>query len=367
MGALLTSEYNHKQFEEGFGKKVFDDTLSQLPSLAGKCIAITGCTTGFGFHLAEAAVKKGAAHVLLLNRKSERATEAEKKVKEFVAEAKTATKVETVECDLQSFSSTKACAEKVQAVAKTYGGLDVLANNAGVMALRDVRTDDGFEVQMQTNQLSHVLLLHGLLPSLDAASKKRGESRVVFHSSSARDQPAGDLHPEFFQKCGENTLGGDDTGMMSEMLFGSRGPWQRYHQTKLANAAFAMSLHDRLKDSPYKAVKVLAVDPGVASTNLQQTSVDSGLMGPKIANMLMGMGQSAEDGCAPLMMACFSSDAKSGDFYAPDAGMKGVPIKTISEGVPVKSGSEKLTTSQANKDTAWNSTLAACNLTSLWS
>merc|ERR1712007_219733 len=268
--------------------------------------------------------------------------------------------------DLQSFASVTAAASKVRAVADDYGGLDVLANNAGVMALRDVRTSDGFDVQMQTNQLSHVLLLHGLLPSLDAASKMRGEARVVFHSSSARDVPRGDLKPEFFQKCAESTLGGDNTGMLGEMVMGSGGPWQRYHQTKLANAAFAMELHEKIKGSAYKAVKALAVDPGVASTNLQQTSVDKGLMGVGMANMIVSMGQGAKDGTAPLMMACFAPDAKSGDFYAPAQGTKGVPQKTISEGVPVKSGSEKLTTSQANKDTAWINSLEACGLAFLF-
>jgi len=82
--------------------------------------------------------------------------------------------------------------------------------------------------------------------------------------------------------------------------------------------------------------------------------------------MLMSLGQSAKDGTVPLMMACFASDAQSGDFYAPAQGRKGVPVKTISEGVPVKSGSEKLTTRQANKDTAWNSSLEACGLASLF-
>lgn len=309
-------------------------------------------------------MQKGAAHVLMLNRKSDRATEAENKIKQLASG--TQSKVQTVDCDLQSFVSVTAAAAKVKAVADGYGGLDVLANNAGVMALRDFRTKDGFEVQMQTNQLSHVLLLHGLLPSLTTASARRGEARVVFHSSSARDGPPGDLKPEFFQSCAENTLGGDDASMFGEMMLGTVGPWQRYHQTKLANAAFAMALHDKIEGSSCKGVRVLAVDPGLASTNLQQTSVDKGLMGPKMANILMPNGHSAKDGTAPLMMACFASDAKSGDFYAPDQGLKGVPVKTISEGVPVKTGGEKLTTSQANKDTAWNSSLAACGLVSLF-
>merc|ERR1712136_297759 len=70
-------------------------------------------------------------------------------------------------------------AAEVGRIAASYGGLDVIACNAGVMAVPDTRTGDGFETQMQTNHLSHFLLVDLLLPSLEAAATSRGESRVV--------------------------------------------------------------------------------------------------------------------------------------------------------------------------------------------
>ena len=64
--------------------------------------------------------------------------------------------------------------------------LDVLANNAGVMALQDKATTDGFDLQMQTNHLSHFLLAKELYPAVKAAAAARGEARIVHHSSISR-------------------------------------------------------------------------------------------------------------------------------------------------------------------------------------
>jgi len=347
--------------------KVFDDCVNGLPSLDGKVVAITGCTTGMGFHLAEAAVKKGASTVLMLNRPSERATSAEKKIQDIVASTGNKVEVQSVDCDLQSLASVKECAQKVSAIAAERGGLDVLANNAGIMAMPDKRTADGFEVQMQTNQISHVLLLKGVMPQLEKAAAGRGEARVVFHSSSARDLPAKDLKEEHFTKCQPGCLGGDDTGAFAEMSgWGTGGPWNRYHQTKLANSAFAMAMHAELQERK-SAIKAMAVDPGLAASELQVHSTQSGLMPHWMAKMIMGSAQSAQDGTAPLAMACFSPEADSGDFYAPAGGMTGAAIKTISKGVPVKAGKEKLSTSEANKSVAWKKSLEAAGIASLFS
>ena len=82
----------------------------------------------------------------MLNRKSDRATAAEVKL----TVESTATKVITVECDLQSFASVRAAAVQVATIAAEFGGLDTLVNNAGIMGFPDNRTGDGFDVQMQT-------------------------------------------------------------------------------------------------------------------------------------------------------------------------------------------------------------------------
>ena len=94
----------------------------------------SGCTTGTGFHAAHAAVVRGAACVLLLNRMSARAEAAEAKLKTTAAAG---TRVTTIEVDLQSFASVRAAAAQMNAVTAEYGGLDVLVNNAGIMGVPD--------------------------------------------------------------------------------------------------------------------------------------------------------------------------------------------------------------------------------------
>lgn len=241
--------------------------MSQLPSLSGQVVAITGCTTGTGFHLAATAARKGAKKILMLNRKSDRATTAEEQIRAISAEAGQATEVETVECDLQSLESAKACVEKVKTMTTS---IHVLALNAGVNAIKDSRTVDGLELKMQTNHIAHVQLLAGLFACLEEASTN-GEARVVFHSSAAREMTPGDLRQEFFQTSAENSLGGENGASLLANLMGSEGPHQRYHQSKLANAAFAMALHDRLRAAgKAEVLKALCADPGSASTAMTQ-------------------------------------------------------------------------------------------------
>ena len=149
-------------------------------------VAITGCTTGTGYFAALTFAKRGA-RVIMLNRKSERAETALSKIKEAVPDAK----VEHVDCDLTDFASVKKAAAELQSLCSS--GLDVLCNNAGVMALADQATADGFDVQMQTNHLSHFLLTREVFPLLEKAAEKSGEvccsgcwahaSRYRYHSA----------------------------------------------------------------------------------------------------------------------------------------------------------------------------------------
>lgn len=159
----------------------FPAFVESLPSLAGKTIAITGTTSGTGYHTALTCAKKGAA-VLLLNRPSERAAAAQAKLQELAGPDASFT---AVDCDLQSFDSVRAAAAQLNATFAS-SGLDVLCNNAGVMALADVATDDGYDVQMQTNHLSHFLLVKEVFPLLEKAASERGEARIVHHTSLAR-------------------------------------------------------------------------------------------------------------------------------------------------------------------------------------
>ena len=223
-----------------------------------------------------------------------------------------------VDCDLTDFGAVRKAAGIVAAATKD-SGLDCLCNNAGVMALKDVATGDGYDIQMQTNHLSHFLLTKELYPVLVKAVELRGEARVVNHSSFARNGPPGtklttENTYEYLGKNGGN-LGGDSASMICG---GAR--WVRYAYTKLANVAFTLALHDKLSDS---GVKALCAAPGLAATRLQATTDADGGMGS--GTWFMRWSQSPEDGAVPLLHCCLSPDVASGELYEPK-GMTGPPV-----------------------------------------
>ena len=347
-------------------RAMFDEYVTsddKFADLTGKVVAITGTSAGsLGFHLAEIAIRKNARVLLLLNRDSSSSKKGQEGLNSIAAKLKSSIQIQTIHCDMQDFATVKSAAKQVDALAQSNGGLDVLINNAGIMATRDTRTKDGFEMQMQTNQLSHFLLTSILYPSMELAATNRGEARLVTHSSSARQMTGKDLEEKYFCKCTPETLGGDDTWMISEALLGREGPWTRYHMTKLSNSVFAMAMHEKLKLKGSK-VKALSADPGLASSNLQVSSTNGdGLMSAWIAKLMMPVGQSAANGCLDAAMAAFGKEATSGDFYAPKSGMKGPPVRTIIGGAEVKKGSETLTCSRVNQENVWKWCEAALDI-----
>jgi NAD(P)-dependent dehydrogenase (short-subunit alcohol dehydrogenase family) len=192
-------------------------------------------------------------------------------------------------------------------------GVHVLCNNAGVMALSDTATADGYDVQMQTNHLSHFLLAQELMPLLELAASASGEARVVNHSSVARMSPSKKLLADHLGRNGGN-LGGDGSSIENLMFRGPR--WLRYNQSKLANAAFTAALHNRLQDSGSK-VKALVAHPGLANTHLQKTSVKEGGMGAAFTSMFMRLSQSPEEGAMGILSCMCLENAKSGQFWGP--------------------------------------------------
>eukprot|EP00934_Nitzschia_sp_Nitz4_P002902 Nitzschia sp. Nitz4//scaffold60_size111251//107820//110271//NITZ4_004168-RA/size111251-snap-gene-0.200-mRNA-1//-1//CDS//3329555627//2892//frame0 len=313
--------------------KWFPEFEKSLPELSGKTVAVTGTTSGTGYIVARTAIRKGADNVLLLNRPSDRATKAETELK---AEPN-AKNVETIPCDLQDFGSVKNAAATIKS---KYDSVDVLCNNAGVMALEDKATKDGYDVQIQTNHLSHFLLTKELYPLLQKAAELRGSARIANHTSSARYGGV-PLKEEYFGKNGGN-LGGDG----SNMLLGG-GRWLRYHQSKLANAVYSMALNDRLGSDS----KILAAcaDPGLAATNLQVTTNSNGGMG---GNMwIMRFSQSAEDGTMPILSACFSPETKAGTIWAPKSGWTGPAVQNPTD---------KLSATPELRDLLWKVSEEAC-------
>ncbi|NNC81399.1 MAG: SDR family NAD(P)-dependent oxidoreductase [Acidimicrobiales bacterium] len=286
--------------------KHFPSFKSNLPSMAGKTVVITGTTSGTGKVAAHTVAELGAK-VLVLNRASDRSSAAFNELSSAFPDAD----LHAVECDLQSFASVKAAAARVGELCTE--GVNVLANNAGVMALGDEATGDGFDVQMQTNHLSHFLLTRELMPLLEKAAGASGEARVVNHSSVARMSPSKTLRGEYLEAKGGD-FGGDGSGVENMMFRGPR--WVRYNQSKLANAAFTAALHQRLQDKG-SSVKALVAHPGLANTHLQQTSVKEGGMGSAFTGFFMRFSQSSEDGAMGLISCMCLPEAQSGQFYGP--------------------------------------------------
>ena len=274
--------------------------------MTNKVVAITGTTSGTGLVCAREVAKKGAK-VILLNRKSERAQNALKQLQAAVPNGK----FDAIECDLQSFDSVKSAVDNIKS---KYDVVDVLINNAGVMALKDDATRDGYDVQMQTNVISHFLITKELFPLL----KKSKEARIVNHSSMAR--LGGPLVSDYFEQKGGN-LGGDGT---EEQNLSFQGPrWERYHQTKLANAAFTYGLKKKLEEANITNVMPLLAHPGLAATNLQVTTATDGGMDGNAE--FMNQAQSAEDGATGIIRSAMDNEAKPGHFYGPTAGWSGYP------------------------------------------
>jgi NAD(P)-dependent dehydrogenase (short-subunit alcohol dehydrogenase family) len=293
----------------------YDHTVKGLPELSNITVAITGTTSGTGFVAALTMAKKGA-RVICLNRPSKRANIALNAITEA-----SQNDVIGIDCDLQSFESVREAANMITRYCPN--GLNILCNNAGVMALKDTATPDGFDIQMQVNHLSHFLLTKKLFPLLDAASKKVGEARIVNHSSIARFG-AKILEAKYLEKRGGH-LGGNGTGMM---LFPG-GRWVRYAQTKLANCAFTSALHAMLMASK-SSVKAMVAHPGLSVTDLQSTTVSDGGMGQLFTSLFMRGGQTQWDGALGIITAMAAPNINSGSFIGPGAGkwaLKGAPIR----------------------------------------
>jgi NAD(P)-dependent dehydrogenase (short-subunit alcohol dehydrogenase family) len=266
--------------------------------MTGKVVAITGTTSGTGYVCAREMAKLGAS-VILLNRASGRATASLEKLREEVPNGT----FEAITCDLQDFDSVRNATEAIKA---KYDVVDVLCNNAGVMALEDRATKDGYDVQLQTNSISPFLLTKGMFPLL----KKSDVARVVNHTSAAR--LGAPLDSRYFGKNGGD-LGGNGTDQENASFSGAR--WERYHQSKLANCAFTYGLKQRLELHNIGNVKVLLAHPGLAATNLQVTTAKTG--GMQANSPFMANAQSAEDGALGIIRACADPAAESGNFYGP--------------------------------------------------
>lgn len=265
-------------------------TADDLPDLSGKTIVITGGNSGLGYEAALALARKHAT-VVLACRDLDKARAAAAQIAAATPAAPAA--VEVMQLDLASLASVRTFAAAFQARHQT---LDVLINNAGVMALPYRTTADGFEMHFGTNHLGHFALTGLLLDLLLAAEG----GRVVTVSAG-------------FYRLGRIRF--DD-------LQWERGyrKWRAYGTSKLANLLFTFELQRRA-DATGARLTSVACHPGYAATNLQaagpkmdRSAIRESLMG--IANRLFA--QSAAMGALPTLYAAASADARGGDYIGPD-------------------------------------------------
>lgn len=364
--------------------KHFDATMAKLDesAFAGISIAITGCTTGIGREVAIAAAERGARTIFCLNRKSARSADV---LEALRAKASPATTVHAIDCDLQSFDSVRAASAQLVAAAGE-DGLHVLLLNAGVMACNEEASMDGYDVQMQTNVISHFLLVKNCMSALTKAASTRGEARIVSHSSGLRNRPDSILESKYFEKFqGPGSLGGNGNSLIWSW---ANANWVRYQQSKLANAVFAMALHDRLNAAGSKVygtptkplsrretgscgphaphprnctqVKSLVAEPGLAASNLALSSLAAGGMRKSEAWLLKPFYQSAQDGALSAIWCCFAPDASSGDFYAPEKALSGKPVALARGGVFKDPKAERLSADVPSRALLWEALEKAC-------
>lgn len=279
-------------------------TADDIPNLNGKTALVTGANSGIGLEAARELARKGA-HVVLACRDASKAESARAGI---LADAPKAS-VELQSLDLASLASVRAFAERFRAA---HQRLDLLLNNAGVMALPYRTTADGFEMQLGTNHLGHFALTGLLIDRLLTADA----ARIVNVSSNAH-------------KFGR--LNFDD--LQSQKSYRK---WLAYGQSKLANLLFTHELQRRLAAAGSGTIAV-ACHPGYAATNLPMVGPrmsGSGLMEKitQLGNRLVA--QSAAMGALPTLYAATAPDVTGGDYIGP-SGMGEI------RGLPKKVGSTK--------------------------
>jgi NAD(P)-dependent dehydrogenase (short-subunit alcohol dehydrogenase family) len=267
-------------------------TTANIPSQVGRRALITGSNSGIGFETALALALRGA-EVILPARTQAKADDAAARILKQVPSAQLYPEI----LDLAVQASVHAFANRV--IERFPGqSLDLLINNAGVMALptREV-TGDGFERQFATNYLGAFALTGLLLPSM----KQRAGSRVVTVASAASNQ--GKI--EF-------------DNLQSERAY---KPFRTYAQSKLADLIFAQELQRRLKavGSPILST---AAHPGFAVTNLQADHLGRG-MKMMLAVMKPFLAQDAAHGALPTLYAAVAVEAVAGGYYGPDGFAEG--------------------------------------------
>jgi NAD(P)-dependent dehydrogenase (short-subunit alcohol dehydrogenase family) len=266
-------------------------TTADMPDQSERVAVVTGANSGLGYHVALALAMAGA-DVLLACRNIAKAESAAASIRKVVPAAS----VRFMRLDLADLASVEAFANNFRS---ENDRLDLLVNNAGLMAVDESRTVDGFETQLGVNHLGHFALTARLLPALLSTPGAR-----IASMSSLAHRP-GRL-------------------VMDDLMFDRRrySRWQAYYQSKLAILLFTAELQRRLAEAGAGAIAV-AAHPGVARTNL-------GSQGHGISNGLMRVGLPicgrTTSGALPLLRAATDAAVLGGQFYGPRWGVVGPPV-----------------------------------------
>ncbi|GAA1577525.1 MULTISPECIES: oxidoreductase [Kribbella] len=261
-------------------------STADIPDLTGRRALVTGATSGIGYETALELLRHGA-DVIVAARNPEKAARAAERLTQEGGRAPT-----VLELDLADLASVQRAADEVLA---TYDRLELLINNAGVMAPPYRQTVDGFELQLGTNHLGHFALTGRLLPVLLKGS------RVVTVSS--------------FMHKGVRGVSEDDLRRPAD----SYRKWEAYSRSKLANLLFMLELDRRARAAGAQLLSVGA-HPGYASTHLQAA-------GPELAGRALQaqlwraatrlVAQSAAAGAWPSLYAATYADLRPGSFVGP--------------------------------------------------
>ncbi|GEP40317.1 putative short-chain dehydrogenase/reductase [Nocardioides psychrotolerans] len=272
--------------------------LTDIPDQTGRTIVVTGTTVGGLGHFTALELARRGARVVLAGRTASKIAATESAIRAEVPAAS----LEQLSVDLSDLGSVRSAA----AAASSYGPIDVLVNNAGVMGTSRTRTGDGLELQLATNHFGPFLLTGLLLPQLVAS----GDARVVVVSSQfhryAKEAPLGDPRQQ---------TGRYDT-------------WRTYGSSKLANLLFTYELDRRTREAGLP-VEAMAAHPGFAGTHLAangQYGRSSGGIASILDATVKAVSQSAAAGAWPTLMAA-TGDLPGGTYCGPSgpAQMAGAP------------------------------------------
>lgn len=261
---------------------------NNIPNQDGRVVIVTGSTSGLGKQAAKVFAGKGATVVMAV-----RNTQKGDKVVQEIKQTHPNASIDVRKLDLSSLKSIQAFSESFNS---DYNRLDILINNAGVMACPFSKTEDDFEIQMGVNHLGHFALTGHLLPKL----KSTKNSRIVATSSAAHYQ---------------GNINFDDLNWANRKYRTT----QAYSDSKIANLYFTYELARKLEGDA-DAPLVTAAHPGWTSTELQR---HSGIF--KALNPIFS--QNVEMGTLPTLRAAIDENAQQGDYYGPKGfmEMKGYP------------------------------------------